>query len=435
MPRTIRFEERTRLPVSAAEAWDVVADVGRWSEWTDQLAAEPGRPRPVAGERLALLSRMATPWYSPLAALRLRVEVEQAEAGARFGWSGRLFGVAGRHGFEFTDLGAEGCEVVQWEELSGWATRLVQWFGVWRHMRRAFRRLLRDLRNHVATQRLGARKVLEVEGARVAYVDEGEGQPVLFLHGYPQSLYCWRHQLVACQRTWRVIAPDLPGWGQSDRRLDLDHRYPAEVDRVIAFVERLGLSGVQVVAHDYGGYLALGMVKRRPDLFTSLAILNSRAHGTFRARWNLCFVPLLRWPGRLLPLRLAKWLPVGPIHRLTLAKERRTGVFGRVGEAEYLDPLAPGAPGSAWLIRFFSPGRGYEFQPQPELRQGVSAALRTCVIWGARDTYLPTRIAEELAEALPNCTLQLLPEAGHYVLEEEPDGVNAALLAHLRGAD
>jgi pimeloyl-ACP methyl ester carboxylesterase len=386
---------------------------------------------------------MAAWRFSPIQHIPLTVEVESSEEGRSFVWQGKLAGVLGRHGFELGDASAESdarvgehwgagsarCEVVQWEELHGAGTYVIQLAGVWSNLRRAFSVLLRQLRSHLARQQASSPlRELEVDGATFRYLDTGNGTPVVMLHGYPQNHDCWRHQVTALKGTYRIIVPDLLGWGASDRPLDLDYDYEAEVDRLVRFIEGLGVAPVHLVAHDYGAYLALGVARRRPDLLRSLAVMNTRAHRTFKRRWKLVFVPALRWLSQAPVVgRWSFWLPVSAAHRFFLRAEIRDGVFDRAAVRSYLGHLGAGSEGTRWLLRFFAPGRGYSFVPRPALRTGHDPALRTLVIWGTTDTFLPVRIAHELAESLPNCTLKLLPGVGHYVMEEAPDEVSAAL--------
>ena len=426
----MRFEVIDRLPTSAEEAWRIVADVHHWNEWTDQIRPVHGSSIPIeVGTRILIHSRMPLWPFSPLRGLRINIEIEKCVPGQAFVWTGRAMGVRGRHGFEFKPIDANSCEVTQWEELWGWQTWLVRVLGLWRNLKRSFPLLLNQLRNHISRHRLDAdREVVELDGAKMSYLDTGTGEPVVMLHGYPQSHYCWRHQIAEFMDFSRLIVPDLLGWGASDRPLDTDYQYESEVGRLILFIEGLGLDRVHLVAHDYGGYLALGMAKRKPELLKSLVILNSRAHGIFKWRWKWLFILTLRWLSQI-PVfgKLVKWLPVRPFHKFILRREFRLGLFDAHAEESYFGHFDPGSIGNEWLFQFFAPGKGYSFVPDRALLKGHSEELPTLVIWGTLDRFLSTNIAEELSSHLPNCQLKLLPNAGHYVMEEAPNEVSAAL--------
>jgi pimeloyl-ACP methyl ester carboxylesterase len=111
-----------------------------------------------------------------------------------------------------------------------------------------------------------ATREVRVEGARIVYDDAGAGEPLLLLHGDPQSRVAWRHQISVLARTHRVLAPDWLGWGESDRPLDLSFRHDDEVRRIRRFLDAVGVGRASIAAHDYGAHLALGLATRAPDL-------------------------------------------------------------------------------------------------------------------------------------------------------------------------
>jgi pimeloyl-ACP methyl ester carboxylesterase len=263
-----------------------------------------------------------------------------------------------------------------------------------------------------------------VDGLRVRYSDVGTGAPVLLLHGYPQNHRCWRHQVGALARGHRVIAPDWPGWGQSERSFRHAVEYSLEVDRIGLLLDRLHLERVTLVGHDYGGFLGLGFVIRHPRRVERLALINTRAHRTFSSATYPLF-----WAQRFAACRpWLKWifqcLPLGSIHRLLLRRHVAQGCFDERELDDYVGWLDR-RDGRLWLAHFNS---HYDPVPRPELARGLSAIrCPTAVIWGDRDPYLPFSIAEELARGIGGARLYRVAGADHYVMEERPDEVTAAL--------
>jgi pimeloyl-ACP methyl ester carboxylesterase len=185
----------------------------------------------------------------------------------------------------------------------------------------------------------------------------------VLLHGYPTNHLSWRHQTPTLAATHRVIAPDLLGWGESDRPLELRFDYESERDRIGRLLDALGIERCSLVGHDYGGFLALGYVQANPDRVRRFAILNSRAHATFVPRWYATFA-LITLIGRTPGIRaLAARLPLGGLNRRGLAAVVKRG---------HLD-------------------------------------------------------AEELAARIPGAELTMLDGTGHFVMEERPAEVTAAL--------
>ncbi|MCM6777054.1 alpha/beta hydrolase [Nocardia sp. CDC159] len=159
-----------------------------------------------------------------------------------------------------------------------------------------------------------------------------------------------------------------------------------------------------------------------------MAILNSRAHRTFPAPAYQLFAGLslaARTPG--LRELLAR-SPIGTANRIGLKRYVRLGCF----DDELLDHYVGAfdeTGGRRRYVRFLD---GYEVRERPELVAGLGRiTCPTAVIWGDRDPYIPFTIAEDLVARLPRATLTRIAGADHYVMEERPDEVTAALLAWL----
>jgi cis-3-alkyl-4-acyloxetan-2-one decarboxylase len=278
----------------------------------------------------------------------------------------------------------------------------------------------------------GARRMRRavVDGARLAYLEAGpaSGEPIVLLHGYPSNHRIWRHQIRALSAEHRVLAPDWLGWGESDRPLDLSFDYETEVARLGRALDALGVERCNLVGHDYGGFLALGFAEQTPDRILRLAILNSRAQGTFVPRWYAAF-GLTSLIGRTPGLRsLAARLPLAVVHRRSLEPLVRSGAVDRELVESYVGWMEePGA--RRWLLHFFGE---YRVAARPELRRRLGEiGCPTAVIWGARDQYLRPKIAHELAREIPDAELTMVADAGHFVTEERPEPVTAALEALL----
>ncbi|MBB4685743.1 alpha/beta fold hydrolase [Amycolatopsis jiangsuensis] len=274
----------------------------------------------------------------------------------------------------------------------------------------------------------GTTRELTLDGCRLRYREAGRGEPLLLLHGYPQSHLTWRHQIGSLAARRRVIAPDWPGWGASGRSRALGCEYDVEVARLGRLLDALGLDRVDLAGHDYGGFLGLGFVLGHPERIGRFAILNSRAHRTFPAPYYQLF-GLLGILGRRPVLReLLARLPIGGMNRIALARYVRKDCFDHATLGHYLGWLDT-REGRRWFAHYFA---GYDVRPRPELDAGLSSIrCPTTVIWGDQDPATPFAIGEDLARRIPGATLVRIRGADHYVMEERPDEVTAALTTWL----
>jgi len=117
-------------------------------------------------------------------------------------------------------------------------------------------------------------KFVEVQGSRMHYVEEGAGDPVLFLHGNPTSSYLWRNVIPHLSPLARCIALDLIGMGKSDKP-DIEYRFFDHARYVDGFIEALGLRHITFVIHDWGSALGFHYSRRREDNVKGLAFMEA----------------------------------------------------------------------------------------------------------------------------------------------------------------
>lgn len=115
---------------------------------------------------------------------------------------------------------------------------------------------------------------LMVRGSRMHYIDEGEGDPVLFLHGNPTSSYLWRNIIPYLSANARCIAPDLIGMGKSDKP-DIAYRFTDHYDYLKNFMEKLGLANITLVVHDWGSALGFHYADEHPENIKGIAFMEA----------------------------------------------------------------------------------------------------------------------------------------------------------------
>ena len=118
-------------------------------------------------------------------------------------------------------------------------------------------------------------RFVDLAAARMHYVDEGAGDPLLFVHGTPTWSFEWRHVIRALSPQWRCVAPDLVGFGLSERPRGFAYTPEAHAAAIADFVDRINMPPFTLVVHDFGGPIALPLCLRRPERVTRLVIINS----------------------------------------------------------------------------------------------------------------------------------------------------------------
>ena len=166
---------------------------------------------------------------------------------------------------------------------------------------------------------------VDVEGSRMHYVEEGAGDPILFLHGNPTSSYLWRNIIPHLSSQARCIAPDLVGFGKSDKP-DIPYRFFDHVRYVDGFIEALGLENITLVIHDWGSALGFHYAMRSEDNVKGLvfmeAMLVTESWESFPKDFKTGF-RLFRTPGvgwiMIVPMNafLKKLLPQAIVRDLT----------------------------------------------------------------------------------------------------------------------
>ena len=125
-------------------------------------------------------------------------------------------------------------------------------------------------------------------GSRVAFVEAGKGDSILFLHGQPTSSYLWRNIMPHLEGQGRVIAPDNIGFGKSDQP-ELAYTFGDHYRYLDAFVKKLNLKNIKLVVHDWGSGLGLHYARLNPDNVKAIVTMESIIAPLIPAKGNGCF--------------------------------------------------------------------------------------------------------------------------------------------------
>ncbi|MEE8399688.1 MAG: haloalkane dehalogenase [Desulfobacterales bacterium] len=134
--------------------------------------------------------------------------------------------------------------------------------------------------NEIPTEFPFESKYIEIDGSKMHYIEEGSGDPILFLHGNPTSSYLWRNIIPHLVPLGRCIAPDLIGMGKSDKP-DIEYRFFDHVKYLEGFIEKLELENLTLVIHDWGGALGYYYAMRHEDNVKGIAFMEA----VFTKQW------------------------------------------------------------------------------------------------------------------------------------------------------
>lgn len=272
-------------------------------------------------------------------------------------------------------------------------------------------------------------KFAQVDGGRMHYIDEGQGEPVLFVHGFPTWSFMWRGLVRDLSSKHRCIAMDHIGFGLSDKPERWSYTPEAHARNFKKLIEHIGLSTFSLVVHDFGGPIALAYAIDNPGRINRISVINSflwslksdnafqkfdhRVHG---AMGKLALTATNAGLGRL-------------VHSMVEQKQKvaskvygqYTGPFSKASERHGAHVLAQGYIGSSqWLYDLW-------------VRREAIANKPMQVLWGMKDKLFSLDHLHKWRSGWPGADVVTFPESGHLVTEEQAKEVEAAVYMHLDG--
>jgi len=261
---------------------------------------------------------------------------------------------------------------------------------------------------------------VEIDGHQVHYVDQGEGEIMVMVHGNPTWSFYFRNLIQHFSRNYRTIVPDHIGFGLSDKPQEYDYTLEGHIDYFEKFMEKVGAENITLIIHDWGGVIGMGYAVRHPENIKRLVILNTGAFPIplhYQLPWQLymCQIPVLSdlivrglngFVRQAVPLSITR-------------KERRTAQV----KAGYMAPYNSYANRIAVLKFVQSIPLSPEHKTQKilkELEQNLKQfeKLPIIIIWGKKDFVFNEVILARWKEIYPEAEVKFIHDAGHYVLED-----------------
>lgn len=262
----------------------------------------------------------------------------------------------------------------------------------------------------------------KVNGQNLHYIDEGEGDVILLVHGTPSWSFDYRHLIKAFSKTHRCIAIDHIGFGLSDKPGQYDYSTQNHSKTLEAFVLEKNLQNITLVVHDFGGPIGLNFAIKHPYLVKQIVILNSWLWSSAQDADFIRLSRVLRSP--LLPL-LYRWFNFSPRFILPSSFGRRK--LHKQLLLQYTKPFADWTQRNGALAFAKSLLNDQDwFQSLWDSRAGI-AQKPVLFIWGMADPVIKPHYLNKFKEGFPNSKVVELETCGHFPQEEEYEAVIAAL--------
>jgi haloalkane dehalogenase len=249
------------------------------------------------------------------------------------------------------------------------------------------------------------------------YIDEGEGEVLLFLHGNPTWSFYYRNLIQSFQNKYRCIAPDHIGCGFSDKPQDYNYTLSAHIDNLEQLVDSLGLKDITLVMHDWGGSIGMGLAVRQPKLIKRIVLFNTAAFLSLNIpfRIELCRKPVIG----LLAIRCFNMFVRGVLrfgikHKDVLTEQVRAGYLlpyntfkNRIGNLRFVQD-----------IPMNSSVQSYSVLENIEKNLKQFSELPILIIWGGKDFCFNSKFLDKWREIFPTAEIHLIDSAGHLVVED-----------------
>jgi cis-3-alkyl-4-acyloxetan-2-one decarboxylase len=279
-------------------------------------------------------------------------------------------------------------------------------------------------------------KRLDRDGLSLHYLDEGQGEPVVMLHGNPTWSIYYRSLVTRLRPEYRTIVPDHIGMGLSDKPDDSRYAYRLEsrVDDLELLLERLSVRrGITLIMHDWGGMIGMGYASRHPERIARLVLLNTAAFHlpeTMRLPLSLRLVRDTRLGG--LSVRGLNSFSRAAAHvgckRQPLSRELREAYCApydswshRIATLRFVEDIP---------LRPTDPSYGLVTQVERSLVRFRQTPALIC--WGERDFVFTPRVLDSWISRWPHAEVHRFPDCGHYVLEDAAEEIGQKVQAFLR---
>jgi len=259
-----------------------------------------------------------------------------------------------------------------------------------------------------------AEKLIRIEDQNIYVEQAGQGEPILLIHGFGGSSFSWRKVMPALAEDYWVVAPDLYGFGWTDRPDDWS-RYTrdGQVELILGIMDALGIGRAHLVGHSYGGSISMALAADHPERVRSMVLVDSAAVDY--------------------PMNRRKWFARVGLFNFAYVRglALRQGFVERVmGKAYYDDSMVTDELIEAYLERLRVEGAAQGFRglsrplPKSERPRGdiryEDLDIPSLILWGAQDELITLEVGRYYAQFFPDIRFVPIEGSGHAPMEERP---------------
>ena len=276
----------------------------------------------------------------------------------------------------------------------------------------------------------------KIGAIKLHYVKQGSGPLVVLLHGFPEFWYSWRYQIEALSAQYTVVAPDMRGYGDSDKPKGVNQYSPDKVaGDIVNLITHLGYKKAHLVGHDWGGAIAWHLAQYHPDIIDKLVVLNCplpailgkhlrNNWAQIKRSWYMFFFQLPWLPEK----RMSSNLPLF-FKRALRGWAKNKQAFSNEDIEKYVEAYRkPYALTAA--VNYYR--AAFKNMLKKETREVKPIALNTLVLWGKDDEALGIEMTYGMERYFTNgFHIEYLENCSHWIQHDHPDKVNGLLLDFL----
>ncbi len=257
-------------------------------------------------------------------------------------------------------------------------------------------------------------RFLELSAGKMHFIDEGNGETLLFIHGTPTWSFLYRSFIQELSNDHRCIAPDHIGFGLSGKPLDFPGTPEAHADNLNEFIAKLDLQNVTIIVHDFGGPIGLATAMNDPDRIKRVVLFNTWL-------WETQHLPAVKKIDKIVNSWLGRWMYLNMnfspkvLLKQGFSDKRK---LTKTMHQHYIIPFPnPQSRRSLLNIAKSLAGSSDWFEHQWQRLQSFDKPF--CIIWGMKDTFITSKFLEKWKSGIRNFEVHEL-DAGHFIQEEKP---------------